>query len=75
VQYVLIPASGLKDGNPGFRVSRERDGLEPLVYTNIEQMLEDYKSDIVTLPNLPRDANLIANSCAAVTTAVETGSG
>ncbi|THC98565.1 hypothetical protein EYZ11_001995 [Aspergillus tanneri] len=48
VQYVLLPVSKLKNGSPEFRVSRERDGLEPLVYTNIEKMHEDYKNDVLT---------------------------
>ena len=46
VEYVLLPASELK-GRREFRVERERDGLEPLVYTSIEQMHEDYKADVV----------------------------
>ena len=29
-------------------MSRERDGLEPLVYSDIKQMHEDYKQDILT---------------------------
>lgn len=47
--HVLLPASALKSGSgkPEFRVSRERDGLEPLVYSSIEEMQEDYKKDIV----------------------------
>lgn len=49
-QHVLLPASALKSGTPNFRVSRERDGLEPLVYTSIEQMQEDYKNDVVCSP-------------------------
>jgi tyrosyl-tRNA synthetase len=46
VEYVLLPVSALK-GNREFRVERERDGLEPLVYTAIAQMHEDYKNDVV----------------------------
>lgn len=45
-EYVLLPAAGLS-GRREFRVDRERDGLEPLVYTSVEQMHEDYKNDIV----------------------------
>lgn len=45
-EFVLLPVSGLK-GKKEFVVSRERDGLEPLVYSDIKQMHEDYKSDIV----------------------------
>ncbi|RJE24386.1 tyrosyl-tRNA synthetase [Aspergillus sclerotialis] len=67
VKYVLIPAAGLKEGNPGFRVSRDRDGLEPLVYTSIEPMLEDYKNDILT-PQLlkPAVADAIVNLTAPI---------
>ena len=46
VEYVLLPAARLK-GDGEFRVERERDGLEPLVYTSIEKMHEDYRSDVV----------------------------
>ncbi|KAI9044521.1 tyrosine--tRNA ligase TYS1 [Aspergillus affinis] len=54
-QYVLFPALALKSGTPEFRVSRERDGLEPLVYNNIDQMVSDYKNDVVT-PQLLKPA-------------------
>lgn len=49
VEFVLLPASGLKNGKRSFTVDRERDGLEPLVYDNIAQMQEDYKNDVVCL--------------------------
>lgn len=45
-EFVLLPVASLK-GKKEFVVSRERDGLEPLVYSDIEKMHEDYKSDIV----------------------------
>jgi tyrosyl-tRNA synthetase len=45
VEYVLLPAGELRHGTPKFVVER-REG-EPLVYTNIEKMQEDYKNDIV----------------------------
>lgn len=48
VQYVLLPAGALKNGQPLFTVDRERDGKEPLVYDNIDKMLEDYREDIVS---------------------------
>ncbi|PLN78464.1 tyrosyl-tRNA synthetase [Aspergillus taichungensis] len=54
VEYVLLPASELK-GQREFRVERERDGLEPLVYTSIEQMHEDYKADVLS-PQLLKPA-------------------
>ena len=46
-EYVLLPAGVLKHGRPEFTVDRSRDGLEPLVYTTITQMQEDYRNDIV----------------------------
>ncbi|KAI1635804.1 hypothetical protein F4809DRAFT_612494 [Biscogniauxia mediterranea] len=54
IEFVLLPASALK-GKREFRVDRERDGLEPLVYTNIEQIHEDYKNDVLT-PQLLKPA-------------------
>ena len=48
VEFVLLPSSGLS-GRREFRVDRERDGLEPLVYTSIDKMHEDYKNDVVCL--------------------------
>ncbi|KAF9892408.1 hypothetical protein FE257_001516 [Aspergillus nanangensis] len=54
-EYVLLPVSTLKTGRTEFRVSRERDGLEPLVYTNIKQMQDDYKNDVLT-PQLLKPA-------------------
>ncbi|KAG6027570.1 hypothetical protein E4U40_001462 [Claviceps sp. LM458 group G5] len=48
VEYVLLPASGLKSGKREFRVERDRDGLEPLVYDNIAQMHKDYENDTLT---------------------------
>ncbi|KAK3186139.1 Tyrosine--tRNA ligase cytoplasmic [Lecanicillium sp. MT-2017a] len=44
-EYVLLPAAELK-GNKQFVVER-REG-EPLVYTSIEQMHEDYRNDVLT---------------------------
>ncbi|KAL4868247.1 hypothetical protein BDV12DRAFT_105481 [Aspergillus spectabilis] len=52
VEYVLLPAAGLK-GNKEFRV--ERRDQEPLVYTDIKQLHEDYKNDILT-PQLLKPA-------------------
>ncbi|KAG6017696.1 hypothetical protein E4U41_004166 [Claviceps citrina] len=48
VEFVLLPASGLKGGKREFRVERQGDGLEPLVYDNIAQMQQDYKNDTLT---------------------------
>ncbi|EFY95451.1 hypothetical protein MHUMG1_07736 [Metarhizium humberi] len=55
VEFVLLPASGLKNGKRSFTVDRERDGLEPLVYDNIAQMQEDYKNDVLN-PQLLKPA-------------------
>ncbi len=46
VEYVLLPAAALR-GRREFHVARDRDGLEPLVYTTIAQMHEDYQADVV----------------------------
>lgn len=45
VEYVLLPGSGLKNGVREVKV--ERRDAEPLVYTNIKQMQEDYENDVV----------------------------
>jgi tyrosyl-tRNA synthetase len=47
VEYVLLPAAALK-GNREFVVDRSRDNLEPLVYTSIAQMHDDYRNDVLT---------------------------
>ncbi len=44
VEYALLPASSIK-GQRGFRVDRE--GQEPLIYTDINQIQDDYKNDVV----------------------------
>ncbi|KAH9240478.1 hypothetical protein K456DRAFT_1885755 [Colletotrichum gloeosporioides 23] len=54
VEYVLLPAAALK-GKKEFTIERERDGLEPLVYTDIAAMHEDYKNDVLT-PQLLKPA-------------------
>lgn len=46
VEYVLLPVADLR-GKREFVVDRERDGLEPLVYTSISQMHDDYRNDVV----------------------------
>lgn len=55
IEYVLLPASKLKTGQAEFRVERERDGLEPLVYSDIEKIREDYRNDVLT-PQLVKPA-------------------
>lgn len=47
VEYVLLPAAGLR-GKREFHVEREQDALEPLVYTTIAQMNEDYQNDVLS---------------------------
>ncbi|KAK4152131.1 tyrosine--tRNA ligase, cytoplasmic [Chaetomidium leptoderma] len=54
IEFVLLPAARLR-GSGEFRVDRERDGLEPLVYTEIEKIREDYKNDVLT-PQLIKPA-------------------
>ena len=46
VEFVLLPAAALK-ARREFRVDRGRDGLEPLIYTSIDQLQKDYADDIV----------------------------
>lgn len=46
VEYVLFPAASLK-GRKEFVVERRDE--DPLVYTRIEQMYEDYKKDLVCI--------------------------
>ncbi|KAB8244376.1 hypothetical protein BDV35DRAFT_382300 [Aspergillus flavus] len=52
VEYVLLPAADLK-GKKEFRVERRDE--EPLIYTDIKQLEEDYKNDILT-PQLLKPA-------------------
>ncbi|KAF3067688.1 Tyrosine--tRNA ligase, cytoplasmic [Trichoderma lentiforme] len=47
VEYVLLPVAALR-GKREFVVDRERDGLEPLVYSSIAQMHEDYRNDVLS---------------------------
>jgi len=49
IEYVLLPAAALNGSSKEFVVDRSRDGLEPLVYSNIQQMRDDYQKDIVCL--------------------------
>ena len=44
VEFILLPAAALR-GNKEFRV--ERRDAEPLVYTDIKQLQDDYTNDIV----------------------------
>ncbi|RYN47079.1 Tyrosine--tRNA ligase, cytoplasmic [Alternaria tenuissima] len=50
VEYVLLPAGHLIYGEPKFVVKR-RDA-EPLTYTDIKKMQEDYSNDILTPQDL-----------------------
>ncbi|KAI9690840.1 MAG: hypothetical protein M1822_008459 [Bathelium mastoideum] len=45
-EFILLPAAALK-GRKEFRVER-KDGSEPLIYTNIQQMHDDYRNDVLT---------------------------
>ncbi|RKL14646.1 Tyrosine--tRNA ligase, cytoplasmic [Fusarium oxysporum] len=50
VEYVLLPVSGLKAGSRSFKVER-REG-EPLVYSDIQKVHEDYRNDVLTPQDL-----------------------
>ncbi|KNG91016.1 tyrosyl-tRNA synthetase [Aspergillus nomiae NRRL 13137] len=52
VEYVLLPAADLK-GKKEFRVERREE--EPLIYTDIKQLKEDYANDVLT-PQLLKPA-------------------
>ncbi|KAI0551152.1 tyrosyl-tRNA synthetase [Xylaria curta] len=54
IEHVFLPVAELK-GKREFIVSRERDGLEPLLYTTIAQMRSDYENDVLT-PQLLKPA-------------------
>ncbi|RDL42175.1 Tyrosine--tRNA ligase [Venustampulla echinocandica] len=54
VEFVLLPAAALK-GRREFVVDRSRDGLEPLVYSNIEEVQNDYRNDVLN-PQLLKPA-------------------
>ncbi|KAL9129633.1 MAG: hypothetical protein Q9217_001951 [Psora testacea] len=47
VEYVLLPVSGLRSGGKGEFVVKRKD-QEPLVYTDISKLKEDYAADILT---------------------------
>ncbi|KAK3326795.1 tyrosyl-tRNA synthetase [Apodospora peruviana] len=49
-EYVLLPVSALKseDGKKAELKIERPDGQEPLVYTDIKQMNEDYRNDVLT---------------------------
>jgi len=49
VEYVLLPVSALKNNGDGKFVVEKREGDgEPLVYTDIDSLKEDYKADRLT---------------------------
>ncbi|KAI9781896.1 MAG: hypothetical protein M1816_002160 [Peltula sp. TS41687] len=50
VEYVLLPVSALKneDGQGQFHVERRREEGGSIVYTNIDDVKEDYKADKLT---------------------------
>ncbi|KAF1816353.1 tyrosyl-tRNA synthetase [Eremomyces bilateralis CBS 781.70] len=48
VEFVLLPASSLSRGRQELVVDRSRDGLEPLVYSSIGQLKDDYQKDVLT---------------------------
>jgi len=46
-EFVLLPAASLK-GRKELVADRSRDGLEPLIYSSMDKMREDYENDILT---------------------------
>ncbi|KAI1845274.1 hypothetical protein JX265_005429 [Neoarthrinium moseri] len=49
VEHVIFRVMSLKSGGkPKFVVKRERDGLEPLVYEDIETLKADFEKDVLT---------------------------
>lgn len=72
VEFVLLPAAYLR-GTRKFIVERERDALEPLVYSTIAPMHADYKADVVrTAYALPSSS---ANKYIANTSTIKTSGG
>lgn len=57
VEYVLLPVSGLKYGGKVEFVVERRE-QEPLVYTDIKTLKEDYKADTVNIPSRNFDPSL-----------------
>lgn len=49
VEFILLPAAALK-GKKEFQV--ERKDSEPLIYTDIKQLRDDYANDIVCISHL-----------------------
>lgn len=45
-EFVLLPVSALKTGKKELKIERP-DGQEPLVYTDVKQMNDDYQNDVV----------------------------
>ncbi|TKA30312.1 hypothetical protein B0A50_02539 [Salinomyces thailandicus] len=72
VEYVLLPASALKNnGTPKFLVQR-RDAAEPLSYANIEDMHSDYAADILQPQTLkPAVTDALMEILAPIRTAFE----
>jgi tyrosyl-tRNA synthetase len=56
-EFVLLPAAALMTGKKEFRV--ERPDAEPVVYTDMAQMREDYKNDVLS-PQLLKPAVRVA---------------
>jgi tyrosyl-tRNA synthetase len=53
IEYVILPAAELRGGKRQVVIDRSRDGLEPLTYTNIKDIQDDYAKDIVRLLHPP----------------------
>jgi tyrosyl-tRNA synthetase len=59
VEFILLPAAALK-GRKEFRV--ERNDEEPLIYTDIKQVHEDYRNEIVCISFLFTPSYLSLNN-------------
>jgi tyrosyl-tRNA synthetase len=57
VEYVLLPVSSLqrRDGQPRFEVEQREGEKEPVIYSNINTLKDDYKADKLT-PQLLKGA-------------------
>lgn len=57
VEHVLFPASSLLDGQRTLKVERG-EGVEPLVYSDIEKLKQDYIADTLTPQLVPSSQSL-----------------
>jgi len=50
VEYVIFRALSLRSADGSVNYIVERKDAEPLVYSDVEKLKEDYRADIVSLP-------------------------